>query len=227
MKVVVCLHAPRPQDGVLGRDDAHALAHALRLALEGQHTVTALLAGSSVDSGPLQRALGAGVPRAVRLVGEDFGSADFHTLGQALATGIRRVGADLVLCGARSDDDGLGAVPASIARHLGHLHVACIETLAPAAEGEAVEITVRGGGRRRKLRVPLPAVLSVAAGPPGTVALPDNTGKPTDIEILSLVDPEATVVRRRTELLGQPELASRGTQDVTSANDLIEALTRR
>jgi electron transfer flavoprotein beta subunit len=225
VKIVVCLHAPRPSDGALGRADGHALAHGLSLGAE--HPVTALLAGSSVESGPLQRALGAGVKRAVRLVGEDFGSADFHTLGQALATGIRRLGADLVLAGARSDDDGLGAVPASIARHLGYLHVACIETLEVAAEGDAVEVTVRGGGRRRKLRVPLPAVLSVAAGPAGAPAPPDHTGNPADVEILSLVDPEATVVRRRTELLGQPELASRGTQDVSSAQALIEALARR
>ena len=224
MRVIVCLHAPHPGDGPLGRDDAHALAHALRLG--PPHTVTALLAGSAADSGPLQRALVAGASRAVRLAGDDFGSADFHTLGQALATAIKRLGADLVLAGARSDDDGLGAVPASTARHLGYLCVSGIESLAVAA-GDAVEVSVRGGGRRRRLRVPVPAVLSVAAGPPGATEPPDTTGDPGAVEVLSLMDPEATVVRRRTELLGLPELASRGMREVASATELIDALIKK
>jgi len=230
MRVVVCLHAPRPVDGDLGRDDARALAHALALGRE--HTVTALLAGAAGETGPLRRALTAGVSRAVRLAGDDFALADFHTLGQALATAIRRLGADLVLTGARSDDDGLGAVPASTARHLGFPHVACIEELA-ARGGQSggretgVEVTVRGGGQRRRLLVSLPAVLSVAAGPSQSFVAPEDTANPSEVEILSLIDPEATVVRRRTELLGQPELASRGTEEVASATAFVEALTKR
>jgi stringent starvation protein B len=105
------------------------------------------------------------------------------------------------------------------------LHVACIEELTPAGE-DAVEITVRGGGRLRRLRVPLPAVLSVVANGLGAPALaPIERERPT-IETLSLVDPEATVVRRRTELLGQPELPQRPTEEVTSAEALVAALAR-
>ena len=91
-----------------------------------------MLAGTSHESGPLQRALVAGAARAVRLGGEDYASVDFHTLGQALASGIKRIGADLVLTGARSDDEGLGAVPASTARHLGFPYIAGVEELAAA-----------------------------------------------------------------------------------------------
>jgi electron transfer flavoprotein alpha/beta subunit len=232
MNIVVCLHAPPAPDAVepgaapLGLDDAHALA--LALALGPAHAVTALLAGPPGDEAPLRRALAAGVTRAVRLTGEDFGSADFHTLGQAIATGLKRVGGDLVLAGARSEDDGLGAVPASVARHWrgGVVHVACIESLV-AVDGDAVEISVRGGGRRRRLRVPLPAVLSVVASGPDAPALPTERADTPAIEVLSLVDPEATVVRRRTELLGQPELPSRACEEVTSADALVAALARR
>jgi electron transfer flavoprotein beta subunit len=230
VKVVVCLHPPFGVDKnaappILGVDDAHALAAAL--ALGAEHPVTALLAGPQADDGPLRRALGAGASRAVRLVGEDFGSADFHTLGQALATAVKRVGADLVLTGARSDDDGLGAVPASIARHVGPvaLHVACVESVTAVGD-DAVEVTVRGGGRRRRLRVPLPAVLSVVARGLEAATLPKTAKAPPAIEVLSLVDPEATVVRRRTELLGQPELPSRATEEVSSADALVTALLR-
>jgi electron transfer flavoprotein alpha/beta subunit len=226
---VVCLHAPRAPEGeppTLGVDDAHALA--LALALGAPHPVTALLAGTADDEGPLHRALAAGAARAVRIVGEDFGSADFHTLGQALGTAVKRIGADLVLAGARSDDDGLGAVPAALARHLAVLHVACIESLAPAPPPEAggVEIWVRGSGKRRRLRVPLPAVLSVVASTVAPPSLPDVAAAPPTVEVLSLVDPEATVVRRRTELLGQPELPERTCEEVTSAEALVAALVR-
>jgi electron transfer flavoprotein beta subunit len=228
MKIVVCLHASRAAPGAagdarLGTDDAHALA--LALGLGAQHTITAVLAGPAADEGPLRRALSAGATRAVRLVGEDYAASDFHTLGQALATAIKRVGADLVLAGARSDDDGLGAVPASVARHFGALHVAFIESLTAAGD-DAVEITVRGGGRLRRLRVSLPAVLSVVSSGPEASALPENAEKRPAIEVLSLVDPDATVVRRRTELLGQPELPLRATEEVQSATALVAALTK-
>ena len=231
MNIVVCLHAPRGRGDapppVLGTDDAHALS--LALAFGAPHAVTALLAGPPADTAPLERALAAGAGRAVRLVGEDFGSADFHTLGQALGTAVKRLGGTLVLTGARSDDDGLGAVAASIARQVSALHVACIEELTPAGE-DAVEITVRGGGRRRRLRVPLPAVLSVVASGLEAPALPMIENSPDGarpaIEILSLVDPEATVVRRRTELLGQPELPQRTTEEAASAEALVSTLAR-
>jgi electron transfer flavoprotein beta subunit len=197
---------------------------ALALGLGVGHDVTAVLAGTSPEEAPLRSALAAGATRALRVVGEDFGAADFHTLGQALATAVKRVGADLILTGARSDD-GLGAVAAALARQLGALHVACIERLSVAAEG-GVEVSVRGGGRRRRLRLPLPAVLSVVATGREAPVLPEATAPGPAIEVLSLVDPEATVVRRRTELLGQPELPQRATEEVASADALVAALVR-
>jgi len=228
MNIVVCLHAPPPDpDGTgLGRDDTHALAQGLALADATDGKMVALLAGTSHESGPLQRALVAGVSRAVRLGGEDYASVDFHTLGQALASGIKRIGADLVLAGARSDDEGLGAVPAAAARNLGFAYIARVEELA-AAGPRAVEVVVRGGGRKRRLRVDLPAVLSIVGA---TRALPppsDRTGNPSEVELMTLNDPETTVVRRRTELLGKPEPASRGTEEVASAAALVTALARR
>lgn len=208
----------------MGRNDADALAHALSLGPE--HKVTALLAGPAAEAGPLHRALTAGAARAVRMVGEDFTLSDFHTLGQLLAAAVTRLGADLILVGARSDDEGVGAASASLARHLGCLHVARVEGVAAAGE-DAVEITTRGGGWRRRLRVSLPAVLAVSEGPEDALAPSDITGDPSSIETLSLADPEATVVRRRTELLGRPELASRGTREVGSAAELLDAITHR
>jgi electron transfer flavoprotein alpha/beta subunit len=226
VNIVVCLHAP-PADSSgagIGRDDASALAHALALAAADQHKVTAVLAGTSHEAGALQRALAAGATRAVRIGGEDYGAVDFHTLGQALASGIKRIGADLVLTGGRSDDEGLGAVPAATARNLGFPFIGGVEEL-KAAGPRAIEIVVRGGGRKRRLRVELPAVLAIVA-PPRDHVRSDITAKQSEIELLTLADPESTVVRRRTELLGKPEPASRGTEEVKSAAEMIALLTR-
>ena len=78
--------------------------------------------------------------------------------------------------------------------------------------------------------LPLPAVLSVVASGLEAPALPmiENSpeGERPAIEILSLVDPEATVVRRRTELLGQPELPQRTTEEAASAEALVDSLAR-
>lgn len=233
MNVIVCLHASRVDanaGAVLGRDDAHALAHALAIAAQPSTQVSALLAGAAGDAGPLQQALEQGVGRAVRVTGEDLDNADFHTLGQVLASGIKRLGADLVLAGARSDDEGLGAVPAATARQLGFVFVSAVEEIAPAATGSdgaaAIEVVVRGGGRKRRLRVTLPAVLSVVAGPNKRALAPTRTGAPPELELLSLADPESTVVRRRTELLGKAEPASRGTETVASASSFVAAMTK-
>jgi len=228
MNIVVCLHAPPPDpDGSgLGRDDAVALAQALTLGDGQEHRVTAVLAGTSHESGPLQRALAAGAARAVRLGGEDYASVDFHTLGQALAAGIKRIGADLVLTGARSDDEGLGAVPAATARNLGFPFISAVEDLAIAGP-RAVEIVVRGGGRKRRLRVELPAVLAMVAGPKGAALPSERPANTGEVELMTLADPETTVVRRRTELLGKPEPASRGAEEVKTAAALVAALTRR
>jgi electron transfer flavoprotein beta subunit len=235
MNVIVCLHAPPPgPDGkrALGRDDARALERALALGdAAAGHQVTALLAGLSSEAGPLEAALAAGADRAVRLAGDDLGNADFHTLGQVLAAGIKRLGADLVLTGARSDDEGLGAVPASTARQLGFVYVSGIEEIVradgSAAGGGAVEVVVRGGGRKRRLRVTLPAVMSVTAGgPPAGAARAAAPGGP-EIEVLSLADPERTLVRRRTELVGRAEAAARAVETAASAEAFAAALRRR
>ena len=228
MNVVVCFRAPPPGPEVdaLAGADALALAHALVLGAGDQRTTTALLGGTSMEAGSLRLALAAGVERAVRVAADDMAGSDFHTIGQLLAIALRRMGADLVLTGVRSDDEGLGAAPAAIARHLSANYVAGVEEVALVSEG-TVDVVARGGGRKRRLRVKLPAVLSIAAGPATPAQRPPRARAAPEIEVIPLSDPEATVVRRRTELLGRLEPASRGVETVTSAAALVAALDRR
>jgi electron transfer flavoprotein alpha/beta subunit len=227
VNIAVCFRAPPPdpEGDSLGRSEANALAHAFALA-GSEHKVTAVLGGTSMDAGPLRIALAAGADRAVRVAADDLTGADFHTIGQVLSIALRRLGVDLVLTGVRSDDEGLGAAPAALARHLGVPYLTGVEEIA-LVNGETVEVVVRGGGRKRRLQAKLPAVLAVAAPPRAPAPRPARTGAAAAIEVITLGDPESTVVRRRTELLGRPEPASRGVETVTSAAALVAALNRR
>lgn len=224
MNVLVCLRATaRATADLLDAADARALAHALALRGAG-HSVTALYVASAADAEAVAARLAPHVDRAVRVLSEEVAAADFHTCGQMLGMAIRRLGADVVLAPIQGEDEGASGTPAAIARHLGARYVPFVEEIA-AIDGAGAEVVVRGGGFKRRLRVTFPAVIGTAPGTASLPAAPAGTAAPP-VETIGLSDPEATVVRRRTELLGRPETASRGTQTVTSAAALIIALKR-
>lgn len=228
MKIVVCLR-PAVSEAERARSNDPPLALALALAAGGgEHQVIALLPDSAGQVDPLRRALRAGVARAVRLLDDQMSTTEFHGLGQLLASAVRRLDGDLVLLGSPFDDEGVGAMSAALAKQLGVVHLARVEAMRGAQTPNTVEITVRGGGRKRRLAVKAPAVLSVVAPPDADVALPSAAEPPADpdaaIETMTLSDPEATVVRRRSQHLGRPEITSRTTVAVGSAEELVARL---
>jgi electron transfer flavoprotein alpha/beta subunit len=229
VKIIVCLHASPPGGQPLAENDREAIR--LARGLGPEHEVIALLAGTKDETAPLQAALDAGVNRAARVSGESLAAADFHTLGQVLGSAARTLGAELILGGARSDTDGLGALTASIARHTGMPHLANIESLEWGAPPPlALAVTVRSEGRKRRLGVGLPFVMSVSragAASNGTHTTDSPQEDPArSIETLALFDPEVTVIRRRTEIMGSSATAERPARTVTSAAELVAALTR-
>ncbi|MEA2697611.1 MAG: hypothetical protein QOI66_1882 [Myxococcales bacterium] len=226
MRIVVCLRPGLP-DADSRRCNVPALVAATSLGTK--HEVVALLPDSAGRLDYLLQALAAGAARAVRLVDDQMSTTDFHGLGQLLAAAVRHLDADLVLMGSPFDDEGVGTMSAALAKHLGVLHVARVEAIAAGSRADTVELTVRGGGRKRRLALTAPAVLSVVAAPQMGATEPllpiGGVMNPDIIETLSLSDPEATVVRRRTEHLGRPELVDRNTVTVSSAAELVAALT--
>ena len=203
--------------------------------LGAEHEVVALLAGTKEETAPLEAALAAGVDRAARVSGESFAAADFHTLGQVLGSAASSLGANLILSGARSDTEGLGALTASVARHMSLPHLANIESLELLDQPPlALAVTVRGSGRKRRIGVRLPFVMSVTrSGPTPVVGSPPLPAAPAPgkeartIETLAVFDPEVTVIRRRTEMLGSSAKAEREIQTVASAAELVAALMAR
>lgn len=226
MKVIVCLHAAPPGGSPLTANDREALR--LARSLDGDNEVVALMAGSKEETAALEAAWAWGVDRAARVSGESFAAADFHTLGQVLGSAARTLGGDLILGGARSDTEGLGALTASIARHMSLPHLANIESLEHHDQPPlAVAVTVRGGGRKRRLSVRLPFVMSVVRGSSGPEPSPPVRDGTPSLETLAVFDPEVTVIRRRTEMLGSSAKAEREPRSVASATELLEAIAAR
>jgi len=225
LKVIVCLHAAPPGGSPLTANDREALR--LARSLGDDNEVIALMAGTKEETAALEAAWACGVDRAARVSGESFAAADFHTLGQVLGSAARTLGADLILGGARSDTEGLGALTASIARHVSLPHLANIESLEHYGQPPlAVAVTLRGSGRKRRLGVRLPFVMSVARASGVPAAPPPPRDAAPSIEALAVFDPEVTVIRRRTEMLGTSAKAERETRTVASAAELVAVLGR-
>jgi electron transfer flavoprotein beta subunit len=187
---VACLRCTdlRPSvDPVTGEVRRHALAGtaapaewaaleiALRIAGAWGGRVLALSAGPSAAESVLREALAVGAD-AVRVEwpgGKDGGdragdryladlAGDERALAAALAgvTGPRSPA--LVMCADRSADRGTGAMPAFLAHELGAAQALGLVSL-EVADGQLLAQRRLPGGRRERLRVPVPAVCSVEA----------------------------------------------------------------
>jgi len=140
--------------------DAAALEWALRLGEAWQLPVTAITAGPPGAESVLRDAAAFGAGRLVR-VPADAG-APSEAIARAL--GRRLDGAAVVCCGDYSADRGSGSVPAFLAHQLEAAQALGLTGLAPEAPGGLVAQRRLDGGRRERLRVTAPAVISVEPG---------------------------------------------------------------
>lgn len=171
---------PDPRFSGAGPADTSALEWALQLrdALGG--TVTAVTVGPAAAETLLRQALAVGADHAVRV---DL-SSDHHAGADPAAPSSRWVaaelaavaaGSDLVVCGYASPDRGSGAVPAFLAHHLGWPQALGLTGLAtettpggPDHNGGPHRLVLErrlDGGRRERLALVPPGVLSLEPGP--------------------------------------------------------------
>lgn len=174
MKIAACWKAVAlrpevdPLTGEVGRPagvgvsdaDRSALEWALRLAeaWDGEAVVA-----SAADAGAddiLREALAAGVASA-RRVAIDAGRPSAE-IAAALAAALSDI--DIVVCGDGSIDRGTGSVPAYLAAELGAAQALGLVELSPLGPGRVEAERRLDGGRRERLGVTAPAVLSVEAG---------------------------------------------------------------
>lgn len=150
------VHTDTRSSGLSDADQA-ALEWALRLGAEWDSEVVAVTAGSAGADAVLQEAIACGASRAVRV------DIDPEVASSTVAAAIGAVceGARLFVCGDWSLDRGSGAVPAYLAALAGAPQALGLVTL-DAAEPWVLRAERRlDGGRRERLVVRAPAVISV------------------------------------------------------------------
>jgi electron transfer flavoprotein beta subunit len=153
-------------DAVVGLLDLHALEAALCLRAEHGGTVTALTVGPPRAAAALRHALATGADRAVHVCDPALHGACAPQTSAVLAAALRRLGPDLVVCGAASADGGLGVMAALLAERLGVPHLSGLRTLAVTGTTVTGERQTEDGWW--ELAADLPAVVSTGelAGAP-------------------------------------------------------------
>ncbi|MDX1744665.1 MAG: electron transfer flavoprotein subunit beta/FixA family protein [Halobacteriales archaeon] len=155
-------------DSQLNPADKNAVELALQLAdtarTNGDEVeVIAVSMGPPLFEDHLQDVVAMGVDDAVLLSDRAFGGADTYPTSRVLAAGIEAIGdVDLVLCGEESSDSSTGQVPPGIAAWLDAAQVTYVSE-AELTDGSLVATRTVSGGHER-VRVPLPAVVSVEYG---------------------------------------------------------------
>jgi electron transfer flavoprotein beta subunit len=141
--------------------DLAAVEVALRLAEAwGGTSAVVTAAGADAENG-LRGLLAAGVGRAVRV---DVGPGHpGHEVATVLAPVLSDadLGATVVVCGDYSADRGSGAVPAYLAHQLGAAQALGLLEVVPDEGGTVRAVRRLDGGRRERLHVRAPSVLSV------------------------------------------------------------------
>jgi electron transfer flavoprotein beta subunit len=137
--------------------DQAALEWALRLAEAWGASVLAVSASGPGGEALLREALAAGAHEALR-VHLDPG-ADSEAVAAALADAME--GCAVVVCGDYSLDRGSGSVPAYLAARLGAQQALGLVQLQPGDAGHVDAVRRLDGGRRERLAIEAPAVLSV------------------------------------------------------------------
>jgi electron transfer flavoprotein beta subunit len=187
--LVVLLRRPlaspdgEPAARLIGRCDDAALRAGLALrAARPRARLTAIAVGPPEREDELLRhALARGADRALRVWDPGLDGVDYHGTAQVLAAATRAAGADLVLCGERSDDEGDGAVGPAVAEVLGVPHLTAV--LDVALDGGVALATRRDQGRLRTFRLRLPALITMVRSPAAAAPL---AWQATEVEALDL-----------------------------------------
>jgi electron transfer flavoprotein beta subunit len=150
---------------VLNESDEYALEEALRIVEKLGGEVVVLSLGPERVREALRKTLALGASRAVLLAGDAFTGGDAIANGRALAAAVRREGADLVLTGSQSDDNGFGATGTVIAAELGWPHAWLVMGVEVEEGASSLKVTREmESGLNELFRVQLPAVLEIQAG---------------------------------------------------------------
>lgn len=157
------------EDGTLDREraravindcDKNALEAALQLKEKLNSRVVAVSMGPLKAEDALREALAMGVDEAILISDRRLRGSDTLATSYVLYRAIEKLGAyDLILCGAESSDGGTAQVGPELAEFLGIPQATFVEELE--VKGNCVELKRRVEGGYERLRVVMPALLTV------------------------------------------------------------------
>lgn len=150
----------------LDESDACAVEQALCLARRRIDVrVSVLTVGAAGCAQQLRAALALGADDGVHVLDDGLTATDALALSRVLAAALRRLGFDLVLCGATSDVPNLSALPAMVAERLGVPAVCHADSVFFSFECKATEeiVAIRESGTEAvELAAAAPVLVSIA-----------------------------------------------------------------
>lgn len=146
--------------------DKYAVEAALQLREKYGGRVVGLSMAPPQAADALREILAMGVDEFILLSDPRLAGSDTLATSYALSAGVRRIeqklgGVDLVLCGIESSDSNTGHIGPEVGEWLGIPSVSYVDIVTDVSGGHAVVKRLIEGGYM-KLRVRLPAVLSIA-----------------------------------------------------------------
>lgn len=151
------------RDGVpsiINPDDRAALEAALVLKDTVGATVTVLSMGPPQAEAVLREALAMGADEAILVSDRRFGGSDTWATSLTLASALRRLQADLVLCGRQAIDGDTAQVGPQVAEHLGLPLVSYVGSLRPEGDRHLIVKRMFEDGHH-VLRVQMPCLLTI------------------------------------------------------------------
>lgn len=175
------------EGGALNPADARAVEQAVQLArLRLDVQVTVLTMGPPGAAGALLAALALGADDAVHVSDAALHGSDALATSLVLAAAARRIGFDLLLCGAASSDSGMAAIPIMLAERLR------VPAILAADRISAREDTVFGCCRGESGD----ELIDVACELPALVAVTDRGSPPRTPPFPAIAEARAKLVRR-------------------------------
>jgi len=186
--------------GRLNEADEHAVEQARRIACRRRDVqISALTMGPAGAVAALRRALVLGADQGVHVLDDALPGSDALATSRVLAAAVRRLGFDLVLCGAVSADSGTAVVPTMVAERLGVPSLCFADAVRVGVDGAdgVDEVVVRrdAGAVGEGAVVEGAVVEEAAAFLPALVSVTDRCGAPRYPSIHAVAEARHKLVR--------------------------------
>jgi len=148
-------------EGRLSELDEYAVEQAIRLVEAGAATeITYLTMGPAGAVDALRKALAMGGDRAVHVLDDALHGSDAVSTSLVLATALRRVEAELIVCGMASTDAEMSVLPVMVAERL--RLPALVNAVSLRVDGAGVTVERETEDATEQIVAPLPALVSVS-----------------------------------------------------------------